>query len=101
MRAEVHNDARVSDDSVLRNLLDFIVRHDEYRVGAFAFGFVVALRHAAKFFAESCFPYLLGDWVFDELLVLGDCLAGGWMDDGCAEVFDVHIEVTGAEFRWR
>ena len=34
---------------------------------------------------------------FDGLPILGDYLAGGWMDDGCAEVFNVNIKIAGAE----
>ena len=33
-------------------------------------------------------------------LAIGDGLAGGWMDDGGAEVFDVIIKVIGSKFGW-
>jgi len=65
------------------------------KIGTCCSGQVITLCQVVKLFVKTLGPYISYEKVFDELLVLCDCIITCyWVDNWGAEVFDVYTFIV-------
>jgi hypothetical protein len=60
---KIDDNMSIHDGLILRNLLDFVVSHDENGIRSLLPCFIVALRHTTKILPKCSLPQLHSGWI--------------------------------------